>query len=101
MWTETVSGNKKLRIQKYLIHRKKLQIPIFGYFRLFKAGGGGGGPGLPQKFFLGPPPPTVSPNIFFSALRASVWSKNKGARAPPLDPPTDSLVTADEKARTV
>ena len=44
---------------------------------------------------------TVSPNIFFSALRASVWSKNKGGRAPPLDPPLDSLVTADENARTV
>ena len=39
-------------------------------------GGGGGGRG---------------PKKFFSAPRASVWSKNKGggraARAPPLDPP--------------
>ena len=27
---------------------------------------------------------------FFSALRASVWSKNKGG-APPVDPPVDTL----------
>ena len=40
------------------------------------------------------------PPNFFSALRASVWSKNKGGRAPPLDPPLDSFVTADDKART-
>ena len=35
----------------------------------------------------------LSPEKFFSALRASVWSRNKGGgggqahRAPPLDPP--------------
>ena len=28
-----------------------------------------------------------SQNRFFSAFRASVWSKNKGRRAPSLDPP--------------
>ena len=28
-----------------------------------------------------------SPNKIFSALRASVWSKNKGGWFPPLDPP--------------
>ena len=45
--------------------------------------------GLPQKIFF--------------ALRASVWSKNKGGggRAHPMDPSLGSLVTADEKARTV
>ena len=32
----------------------------------------GWGAGLPKQFFL--------------ALRASVWFKNKGERAPPLDP---------------
>ena len=31
-----------------------------------------------------PPPPKN-----FSALWASVWSKNKGGRAPPLDPPLE------------
>ena len=40
---------------------------------LDKGGGGGGG---------------RSPKNFFSALRASVWSKNKGGARPPLsDPP--------------
>ena len=38
-----------------------------------KEGGGGGG-GVVLK-------------NFFSALRASFWSKNKGGRAPPQDPP--------------
>ena len=46
-----------------------------------------------------------SPKEFFSALRASAWSKNKGGgeaggerapRAPPLDPPLDYVaVTYD------
>ena len=47
--------------------------------RLWDKGGGdiqtlrkGGRGGLPKTFF---------------GLQASVWSKNKGARAPPLDPP--------------
>ena len=43
---------------------------------LDKGGGDGGGGGGLQQFFL--------------ALRASVWSKNKGRegpRVPPLDPP--------------
>ena len=52
-----------------------------------RGGGGYLGHGLPPKFF--------------SALRASVWSKNEGGRAPPPDPPLDSLVTADDKARTM
>ena len=53
--------------------------------------GGGGGKG-------GHPDPEIrgeggwSPKKFFSALQASVWSKNKGGGgrapwAPPLDPP--------------
>ena len=32
------------------------------------------------------------PKKIFSALRASFWSKNKGgSRAPPLDPPLDTV----------
>ena len=38
-----------------------------------REGGGGGGAG-------------ASPNNFFSAFGASVWSKNNGG-SPPLDPP--------------
>ena len=48
--------------------------------------GGGGGRGR-------------SPKIFFSAIRALVWSKNKegGApRAPPLDSPLTGMKTINE-----
>ena len=44
-----------------------------------------------------------SPKNFLSALRASVWSKNKGGRvlrAPPLNPPLEYEMLAD-KARSV
>ena len=47
--------------------------------------GRGGGGGHPDPEIRG-----VVSQKFFSALRASVWSKNKGGRnppAPPLDPP--------------
>ena len=55
-----------------------------------KGGGGGGGDGHPD-----PEIRRGSPKKFFSAHRASVWSKNKGGRgrvprAPPLDPPLPS-----------
>ena len=44
----------------------------------------------------------VSQGKHFSALRASVWSKNKeggegGPRAPPLDPPLRCLLLLDSK----
>ena len=35
---------------------------------------------------------------FFSALRASVWSKNKGGAGPPRAPPVDPLVDTLRKA---
>ena len=44
-----------------------------------RGGGGGGGP--PQK-------------SFFSALQASVWSKNKGG--PPLDLPLNTNIEEEE-----
>ena len=61
-------------------------------------GGGGGGDGSPgEGGGGGHPDPKIRrgrgrpPEKFFSALRASFWSKNKGGgrvpRAPPLDPP--------------
>ena len=60
-----------------------------GGFRPSDKWGGGGGEGGG-----GHPDPEISGeggghNKFFSALRASVWSKNKGGggRAPLLDPP--------------
>ena len=47
----------------------------------------GGGRGHPDPEIRG----GQSPQMFFSVLRASFWSKNKGGarapRAPPLDPP--------------
>ena len=50
--------------------------------------GGGGGGGHPDPEIRGGP--GLKKN-FFSALRASFWSKNKGGgrapQAPPLDPP--------------
>ena len=49
-----------------------------------------GGPGHPDPEISGGGGGVVS-KFFFSALRASVWSKNKGdgppPRAPPLHPP--------------
>ena len=49
--------------------------------------GAGGGRGHPDPEIRG----GQSPQFFFSVLRASFWSKNKGGarapRAPPLDPP--------------
>ena len=71
-----------------------------------KGGGGGGGKPDPEKRG-GPPPPPIqtlrngeaqSPKNIFSALRTSVWSKNKGGRAPqapPLDPPMLMYETYD------
>ena len=52
-----------------------------------------GGPGHPDpEITKGGGGGTVS-KIVFSALRASVWSKNReGARAPTLDPPLSMIV---------
>ena len=45
--------------------------------------GGGGGEGHPDPEIRG----AQSLKNFFSALRASVWSKNKRGGGSPLDPP--------------
>ena len=57
--------------------------------------GGGGGGGVIQTLRKGE---AQSPKNIFSALRTSVWSKNKGGRArqaPPLDPPMLMYETYD------
>ena len=60
-----------------------------------------GGEGVVQTLRKG----TVSPKKFFSPFGPQFGLKigggGGGGRAHPLDPPLDSLVTADEKARTV
>ena len=63
-------------------------------------GGGGGGPSRPLEKARSPPP------NFFRPFGPQFGLKIRGVgggggRAHPLDPPLDSLVTADEKARTV
>ena len=65
-----------------------LEIRGVGVGRSSKPLDKGGGAGLSKKFF--------------SAVRASVWSKNKGGawapRAPPLDPPL--LISVGSVAKT-
>ena len=61
----------------YLAARIRCYTPdrLSNEFRPIDWGGGGGGGGAGKK------------KDFFSALRASLWSNNKGGRAPTLDPP--------------
>ena len=55
-----------------------VQGPIPDQWQIQWGEGGGGGEGCQ-------PDPELSPKTIFSALQASVWSKNKGGL--PLDPP--------------
>ena len=94
-WTPSVSisfpeRRRRIRSQWFpLVDRRRLKCRVIysgGSRPLDKGGWGGGGSHPDSEIMEG----DRSQKQFFSALRASFWSKNKGEGRAPRSPPLDS-----------